>query len=196
LGLNPYGGGQYGYNQFGGNPYGGGQYGYNQFGGNPYGGYNNSTGTGGLNPQTGLAPGYGFESAVSPTVFQGALSGDGTLSPVHPGRLAQEYIGRENGERKSGLVGLAVGTTAAFAMMATPNWMRLRPTRGFFQTVLALGIGVAAGTAAKLAVQPSLETLSKNVALSQDVADNGHIDNSRILQRNFDPNISLLNSTF
>ena len=160
--------------------------------GNPYGGYQNASGTGGLNPNTGLATGYGYESAVAPTVFQGALSGDGTLPSVHPGRVAQEFVGRQNGQDKANAIGLVTGVTAAIMMNAGPRW--LRPSRGVPQLLLALGIGTAAGLATKFAAQPSLETLSKQVYLAKDEADNGHVDSSHLLQNNFDPTIRLFNN--
>jgi hypothetical protein len=160
--------------------------------GNPYGGYQNASGTGGLNPNTGLATGYGFDSAVAPTVFQGSLSGDGTLPYVHPGRVAQEFVGRQNGEDKANAIGLAVGVTAATLMNAGPRW--LRPGRGVPQMLLALGVGTAAGITMKFMTQPSLELLSKQVYLSKDYASNGHIDSDTLLKDNFNPEIKLFNN--
>lgn len=189
-GMNPYGGG-YGNNMMGMNTYGG-AYGNMMGMGNPYGGFQNASGTGGLNPNTGLATGYGFDSAVAPTVFQGSLSGDGTLSPVHPGRVAQEFVGRQNGEDKANAIGLAAGSTVAIMMNAGPRW--LRPFRGVPQLLLALGVGTAAGITAKLAMQPSLELLSKQVYLSEDYASNGHIDNDTLLKNNFNPEIKFFNN--
>ena len=188
MSMNSYGGGVAG--GYGGG-FGGG-FGNNMMGGNPYGGYQNSTGTGGLNPNTGLATGYGYQSAVAPTVFQGALSGDGTLPSVQPERIAQEFVGRQNGEDKANAFGAVSGVTAALLMMAGPRW--LRPSRGVPQMLLALGIGTAAGITTKLAMQPSLETLSKQVYLAKDTADNGHVDSSNLLQNNFDPTIKLFNN--
>jgi len=160
--------------------------------GNPYGGYQNASGTGGLNPNTGLATGYGYESAVAPTVFQGALSGDGTLPSVHPVRVAQEFVGRENGEHKANAIGAVAGVTAATLMNAGPRW--LRPGRGVPQMLIALGVGTAAFFTTKFMVQPSLETLSKQVYLAKDTADNGHVDSSNLLQNNFEPDIKLFNN--
>jgi hypothetical protein len=182
-------GGSYGNTQYGGG------YGYGNMMGNPYGGYQNSTGTGGLSSQTGLANGYGYESAVAPTVFQGALSGDGTLPSVHPGRIAQEFIGRENGEHKANAIGMGIGIgSGAMVYALTPRWFRSFGFRGVPKLLTAAAIGLAAGLTAKFASQPSLEKLSKNIALSEDYADNGHIDSSRLLQKNFEPDIKLFNN--
>jgi hypothetical protein len=193
MGMNAYGGnygGNYG-GMMGMNTYGG-NYGNMMGMGNPYGGYQNATGTGGLNPQTGLANGYGFETAVAPTVFQGALSGDGTLPYVNPGRIAQEFIGRDNGEKKSNVIGLGAGLATFGACFALPG--RLKPSAGVPQLLLALGLSAFTGFTAKFATQKPIELLSKNVALSQDYADNGHIDSSRLLQNNFQTDINLFNN--
>lgn len=169
-------------------PYGGayGAYGgaYGGMMGNPYGGFQNNTGTGGLSPQTGLAPSYGFDRAVSPTVFQGALSGDGSLPSVHPGRANQELFGRENAEQQSNLVGGAasVGTFSLLRMLPfSRNVMR-----NGFGMLLSVGLAALGGTGAKLVAKDHLENINRQKYIALDYADNGVLDGSWLVQRNYD----------
>jgi hypothetical protein len=153
--------------------------------GNPYGGFQNNTGTGGLSPQTGLPPGYGFDRAVSPTVFQGALSGDGSLPSAHPGRANQELFGRENAEQQSNLVGGAA-SVAGFSLL------RMLPfsgnvMRNGFGMLLSVGIAALAGIGAKLVAKDHLSLFNRQKYVALDYADNGSIDGSWLIQRNYEP---------
>ena len=178
--FGPYGAGAYG------GAYGAGAYGgaYGGMMGNPYGGFQNNTGTGGLSPQTGLAPGYGFDRAVSPTVFQGALSGDGSLPSVHPGRANQELFGRENAEQQSNLVG-GVASVATFSLLRMVPFSR-NVMRNGFGMLLSVGLAALGGTGAKLVAKDHLENINRQKYVALDYADNGVLDGSWLVQRNYE----------
>lgn len=186
--FGPYGAGAYG------GAYGAGAYGayggaYGGMMGNPYGGFQNNTGTGGLSPQTGLAPGYGFDRAVSPTVFQGELSGDGTLPAVHPGRASQELFALQNAERQSGLIGAGAGV-ASFALLRTvPGSKRIMS--GGLGMFFSLGLAALAGIGASIAVKTPLQQENRQKYLALDYAGNGHVDGSWLVQRNYEPDSKL-----
>lgn len=182
--FGPYGAGAYG------GAYGAGAYGayggaYGGMMGNPYGGFQNNTGTGGLSPQTGLAPGYGFDRAVSPTVFQGALSGDGSLPSVHPGRANQELFGRENAEQQSNLVGGAA-SVASLSFLASLPFGRRIIFGSSLSALVSVGLAALVGTGAKLVAKDHLENINRQKYVALDYADNGVLDGSWLVQRNYE----------
>jgi hypothetical protein len=179
--FGPYGAGAYGGAYGAAGAYGGA---YGGMMGNPYGGFQNNTGTGGLSPQTGLAPGYGFDRAVSPTVFQGALSGDGSLPDLHPGRANQELFGRENAEQQSNLVG-GVASVATFSLLRMVPFSR-NVMRNGFGMLLSVGLAALGGTGAKLVAKDHLENINRQKYVALDYADNGVLDGSWLLQRKYE----------
>jgi hypothetical protein len=183
MGGMPYG------NMMGGMPYGGGYPAMAAFG-NPYGGYQNFTdfGTGNTSynvSPTGSAPGYGFEKAVSPTVFQAPLSGDGTLPSANPARLGQELYAQTNANRARDFAGWTSGALAAGLALAFTPFKRKLPWLSFLTAAGSFALGnILVGRM----VEPVAYSFLKENYAGRDYADNGSVDNSYSFQRDYKVN--------
>lgn len=183
-------------------PYGFGGFG-NQFGmpfGNPYGGYNTfQTNNPAVSYNTGFngaVPGYGFDSAVAPTVFQTPVSGNGQLTVLNPARGEQDSYALQTGNnwgRQGAFMGSAIGAgltaTALTVLGSTIGRIgngALNRLVGAKGALLLMGIGtVAGGLIGNQHGERLGQTWGSQTYVGLDYADNGHLgDNSYYVQRN------------
>jgi hypothetical protein len=62
----------------------------------------------------------------------------------------------------------------------------IRPFRGVPQLLFALGVSTAVGLGTKFNSQKSLEEINKQKYVALDYADNGSLDGSYLVQRNYE----------
>jgi hypothetical protein len=208
----------YTYNPYG-NPYPGGipgggfmqqPYGYGGgygggFGmpfGNPYGGYNTFPGA---QPGTsynvgfgGGVPGYGFQTAAAPTVFQTPVSGNGQLSILNGARPAQDSYALQQGNnwaKQGSVVGAGIGAVLSTGLLITgaailnnlgPVGKGINRMVGAKGALLLTGLGtITGGLVGNMHGEKLGQTWGSQTYVGLEYADNGHAeDGSYYRQRN------------
>jgi hypothetical protein len=139
-------------------------------------------------------PGYGYNSVVDASVFQKSLSGNGELRTGVGEKIYQDhYVQSNDGFAILGLgaVGGFIGALGTNLLSTKGNNLLMRVSRRakippFLNRVLTIGGAVAGGTILAVKGMPFVRSLMASHYSGLDYADNGNMDGSWTVQRNYD----------